>query len=131
MKLIFVIVQYQLPVDDIVTFAHSAKTAGIDLMICNRLEFGMMLEPLDENFISLNDDVENMQFLALEALRDGLPGLLHSPFVEISFPPKDKLGLDEVYFINLQRRFDRRERMEACFDLLGINVTWITVENQK
>ena len=36
-------------------------------------------------------------------------------------PSKDLLGADQVYLINLDRRPDRRRRMEASFDVLGVS----------
>lgn len=39
----------------------------------------------------------------------------------IRYPVKDTLGLGNVYMINLARRPERRRRMMACFDELGIN----------
>ena len=39
----------------------------------------------------------------------------------VTAPPKDKLGFDEVFMINLERRPERRHRMEWSFRELGID----------
>ena len=39
----------------------------------------------------------------------------------VSYPPKNKLGMDEIFLINLQRRPERRIRMEWAFRELGID----------
>ena len=38
----------------------------------------------------------------------------------VKYPEKDSLGFDKIYMINLARRPERRERMEQCFQELGI-----------
>ena len=47
-------------------------------------------------------------------------------------PPKSRLSLDRIYVIGLQRRPERRRRLEACFDELGIEVVWtVAVDGRK
>ena len=46
-------------------------------------------------------------------------------------PKKDKLGVDEVYMINLERRPDRRLKMDACFAELGVDYKWVKAVDGK
>ena len=46
-------------------------------------------------------------------------------------PKKDKLGFDEVYMINLERRPDRRFKMDACFTELGVDYRWFKAVDGK
>ena len=40
-------------------------------------------------------------------------------------PKKSKLGFDEIFMVNLERRPDRYERMKYNFDQLGIDYKWV------
>ena len=40
-------------------------------------------------------------------------------------PKKSKLGFDEIFLVNLERRPDRRERMGFNIDMLGIDYKWV------
>ena len=40
-------------------------------------------------------------------------------------PKKSKLGFDEIFLVNLERRPDRYERMKYNFDQLGIDYKWV------
>ena len=40
-------------------------------------------------------------------------------------PKKSKLGFDEIFMVNLERRPDRYERMKYNFDQLGIDHKWV------
>ena len=42
-----------------------------------------------------------------------------------SMPIKSKLGFDEIFMVNLERRPDRYERMKYNFDQLGIDYKWV------
>ena len=44
---------------------------------------------------------------------------------------KSKLGLDEIYVINLAYRTDRRDRLQATFDLLNISVRFFEAVDGK
>lgn len=115
---------YNGPDDDIIVFAFSSQSAKLNLVICNNEEFGMLLEPAEPNWLDITDDVENMNYLKLEALYEGPPGLhLTQITAEFAKPlmPSDKLGFDEVYLINLERRPNRLNRMKACFDIINVD----------
>lgn len=40
----------------------------------------------------------------------------------VTLPPKDSLGFDKIFMINLKRRPERRQRMMNCFNELGLQV---------
>ena len=40
-------------------------------------------------------------------------------------PKKSKLGFDEIFMVNLERRPDRYDRMAYNFDMLGIDYQWV------
>ena len=46
-------------------------------------------------------------------------------------PKKDNLGVDNIYLINLERREDRKRKMDNCFDELGIKYEWIKAVDGK
>ena len=46
-------------------------------------------------------------------------------------PPKDKLEFDEIFVINLQRRPERRQRMEWIGRQLGLDVHFIDAVDGK
>ncbi|KRZ16371.1 Procollagen galactosyltransferase 1, partial [Trichinella zimbabwensis] len=115
---------YHGPVDDMLLLAASVRQAGLRMHVSNRHQYGVLLPPLDVDS-SLSDDLDNLQFLLLESLHHGPPGLTTTPLLleETKQPvPVDKMHFDELYLINLLRRPDRRLRMLACFAVLGLQV---------
>ncbi|KAL5012579.1 hypothetical protein ScPMuIL_011130 [Solemya velum] len=110
---------YRGPIDDIIIFAHSIKSEGLVMHILNTEYFGQVLIPMGTHN-TLTDDVEQFHYVQLEAM-DNYPGLSVSPHVNFRPRPKDTLGFDQVYMINLVRRQERRDRMMKSFDILGID----------
>ena len=49
----------------------------------------------------------------------------------LSERPKSKLGFDQIYMINLERRPDRKERMLHAFDILGIEAKIVPAVDGK
>lgn len=114
----------KIPNDDIIAFALGAKSNNISLNICNDEIFGFVTPPLDKED-DLQIDFEQLRNIKVEILNNEI-----FPFVSNLFssyvtdlPKKDTLGFDKIYMINLLRRPERRERMVACFDELGLDVT--------
>ncbi|XP_070531927.1 procollagen galactosyltransferase 2-like [Ptychodera flava] len=110
---------YRGDIDDILTFAHSAREADVHMYILNSVYFGQLLIP-SEYHETLEDTVEQMLHLNLESSVDRSP-LKTSDYVTVTPRPVDKLGFDEIYMINLARRRDRRERMFWNLEQLGID----------
>lgn len=117
---------YDGPQDDIIVFALSARFSGVQLHICNEQNFGYIMVPLNEED-SLERDYPNLRNLKLEMTADrGVPS--YDPFFEkyVPLPPeKDSLNLNKIYMINLERRNDRKVKMEYCLGELGIDYKWI------
>ncbi|GAB6023776.1 hypothetical protein CHUAL_008529 [Chamberlinius hualienensis] len=113
---------YTGPVDDIITFAISAKLSNVTMHVLNTEAFGFLLYPLEsENH--LTDDYDQLSSLKLEVIVEN-PPLSVKPFLSkfIKTTVKDKLGFNEVYLINLLRRSERREKMLSMFNELGVDV---------
>lgn len=123
---------YNGPNDDIITFAISAKNAGIDMYVCNSIIYGFIPPPLD-NDQDMDIDLRQLLSIKLEILVF-YPPLTVTPNLVKYVPPmpeKEKLGFDQIYLISLARRQERRERMEHCFDELGLDVkTFDAVDGQ-
>ena len=120
-----------LPFDDIISFAKSAELGSIPLYIDNREVWGYIPPPIDNNS-RLNSLQQDLIDLELESLVEGpsFP-ISNSLFSYILTYPKDKLNVDNIYMINLERRFERRNRMLKCFDLLGIEVQiWPAIDGK-
>lgn len=95
--------------DDIIIFAFSARMAEVQMFVCNRETYGYLPVPL-RSHNTLQDEADSFLHTVLEV------NVRNSP-VEPSLylPPPvrqpDKMGFNEVFMINLQRRVDRRQRM--------------------
>uniref|UniRef100_A0A7N8YPW8 procollagen galactosyltransferase n=1 Tax=Mastacembelus armatus TaxID=205130 RepID=A0A7N8YPW8_9TELE len=83
---------YSWAFDDIIVLAFSARMADVQMFVCNKETYGYFPVPL-RSHNTLQDEADSFLMRAL---------LLKQP---------DKLGFDEIFMINLQRRTDRRERM--------------------
>ncbi len=114
---------YHGPEDDIIVFALSAKKLNVDLKVCNDQQFGYIMLPLDERNDPA-DDLQNLVNLKLDIAADLGPLQEQLPLFQDLMPPppsKDKLGVDQIYMINLKRRVDRKGKMDYCFDQLGVD----------
>lgn len=111
---------YNGPTDDIIIFAHSAKISGIKMFVLNKEEFGYMLAPLEKDN-TLEDDKEQLINLKVEMMVEH-PEIYVSPSLQRFVPQKnnDKLGFDQAYLINLERRPSRKVRMVNTLSELGI-----------
>ncbi|KAK1155758.1 hypothetical protein AOXY_G26589 [Acipenser oxyrinchus oxyrinchus] len=100
---------YSWPFDDIIAFAFSCRVSGVQMYLCNKQRYGYLNVPAKPHQTN-EDDQGNFVHLQLEAMIDGPPMY---PSKHVFLPPRhpDKMGLDEVYLINLRRRPDRRDRM--------------------
>ncbi|KAL0966758.1 hypothetical protein UPYG_G00299770 [Umbra pygmaea] len=110
---------YAFPLDDIMVFAFSARQADVQMYICNREHYGYLPLPLKPEQ-SQEEEVESFSHTLTEALIDYL--MTPSKYMHHRPKPLDKMGFDEIFLINLQRRADRRDRMMSTFSVLGIDV---------
>ncbi|XP_054290734.1 glycosyltransferase 25 family member-like [Macrosteles quadrilineatus] len=122
---------YNGPHDDIITFALSANLSGLPLYVCNDLIYGYVMVPLERDD-TLNYDKLQLTNLKLEIMVESPPLPVSELLADYtSLPPRDTLGLDEVFMINLVRRPERRHRMEHCFAELGLRVTVVDAVDGK
>ncbi|CAH8569161.1 unnamed protein product [Schistosoma turkestanicum] len=130
-------INYTGPIDDMIIFSRSVQRAEIDFYLDNTQFYGYIPSPVEEQDLGLYSQDLNHAWLLreqdlfvhlrLQAIIDQedkqrvLPSecLLH--IAENQLPKSDKLNFDEIYFINLLRRPDRRQKMEYMFHQLGIN----------
>lgn len=110
---------YSWPFDDIIVFAYSCYSAGVQIYLCNQEKFGFINVPVKQHQ-TLEDESINFVHLILEAMVDGPPMF---PSEHVYLPPKHptKIGFDEVFLINLARRPDRRQRMLSALMELEID----------
>ncbi|RVE75618.1 hypothetical protein OJAV_G00000490 [Oryzias javanicus] len=101
--------EYNWAVDDVIVFAYSARMADVQMHVCNRETYGYLPVPMRAH-ASLQDEAESFLHTHLEVMVKD-PPLEPSSFLSISPKQPNKMGLDEVFMINLVRRTDRRERM--------------------
>lgn len=88
--------------------------------------------PLEQND-SLYRDYQQLVNVKLETIADGQGPINVLPLLDefISIPEKDQLGFDAIYMINLKRRPERRIRMQACFNELGIDAETVDAVDGK
>ncbi|XP_063686182.1 procollagen galactosyltransferase 2-like [Bolinopsis microptera] len=112
---------YSGPIDDIIHFALNAKAAGVPMFIDNEHTYGYMLTRGEYNTVS--EEIVGWQEYYADTLllRMGVEHFPKSVHLQNKRPAPSKLGFDEVYMINLERRPERRKRMLALFDMMGID----------
>ncbi|KAG5887522.1 hypothetical protein JTB14_022134 [Gonioctena quinquepunctata] len=123
---------YTGPHDDIITFAMSANFSGTSLHLCNEQPFGYVMVPLEQND-QLSLDFEQLTNIKLEVLDTTDALYVDEMFRDHvrALPEKDPLGFDRIFMINLKRRPERRRRMQACFDELGLDVAVLDAVDGK
>ena len=107
--------------DDVITFALSARQAGLEMHVCNDEDFGQVPIPLQSPEV-LGKEWLNIVNIKLEMMVEHPPPPMASvlrPFLP-PLPEKTSLGFDHIYMIGLARRPERRKRMLDAFDVLGI-----------
>uniref|UniRef100_A0A3B4URR6 procollagen galactosyltransferase n=1 Tax=Seriola dumerili TaxID=41447 RepID=A0A3B4URR6_SERDU len=100
---------YSWAFDDIIVFAFSARMADVQMFVCNKETYGNFPVPL-RSHNTLKDEVDSFLHSLLEVNVRNSP-VMPSKYIRVPRKHPDKLGFDEVFMINLQRRTDRRERM--------------------
>uniref|UniRef100_A0AAR2L8R9 procollagen galactosyltransferase n=1 Tax=Pygocentrus nattereri TaxID=42514 RepID=A0AAR2L8R9_PYGNA len=95
---------YSWAFDDIIVFAFSARMADVQMFVCNKEPYGYFPVPL-RSHNTLQDEADSFIHSVLEV------NVEPSRYLPAPIKKPDKMGFDEVFMINLQRRTDRRERM--------------------
>uniref|UniRef100_A0A8D3DDM4 Collagen beta(1-O)galactosyltransferase 1 n=1 Tax=Scophthalmus maximus TaxID=52904 RepID=A0A8D3DDM4_SCOMX len=101
--------EYSWSFDDIIVFAYSARMADVQMFVCNKESYGYFPVPL-RSHNTLKDEVDSFLHSLLEVNVRNSP-VKPSKYIPVPRKQPDKLGFDEVFMINLQRRTDRRDRM--------------------
>ncbi|THD24705.1 Procollagen galactosyltransferase [Fasciola hepatica] len=137
---------YTGPIDDLILLARSAQVASVQYYIDNTQFYGYIAAPVEEtdleeigSFVEnwINRDVELFTHLRLQALIDQeeyspiLPSPHLTQIAENHLPTRSKLGLDEIYYINLLRRPDRRMKTEYFLDQLGVAAQHVVAVDGK
>ena len=117
------LIGYEGPHDDIITFAISAKNAGLSMHVCNSEVYGFIPPPLEDGQ-GLQIDKKQLLSIKLEILVDHPPLRVSNLLAKyVPPPPKiDNVGFDQIYLVNLARRMERRDRMFSSFKELGLKV---------
>lgn len=113
---------YHGPNDDIITFAISANQSGVAMYVTNKKTFGFVTVPLDKEETYDRELLRLANVLILIVDEHSEVRVHNSLKKFIPKPKKDKVGFDEIFLINLDRRQERRRKMEANFDILGLDV---------
>ena len=118
------------PYDDIIAFALSAKSQNLSMYITNQEIWGYLMPSVES--MDLNRFDQELIDLQLEATIEGAFFPLSKELIHlVDTPIKDKLGVDQVYIINLERRPERKEAMAKRMDILGIDATfWKAVDGK-
>lgn len=111
---------YKLDFDDIIVFAHHCKAVGISMHVNNEIFYGYLPVPL-KTHQTFEEEKEGFLHLRMEALTELPIGIgitmKHSKHIPQSPTEPSKLGLDEIYLINLKRRPERRLRMKKVLNM--------------
>ncbi|XP_072176580.1 procollagen galactosyltransferase 2-like [Diadema setosum] len=123
---------FKLDLDDMLTFAHSARAAGVPFHILNTDHFGAMLVP-PETHHPLKEELEQMVHTRLETMLEDDSPMAVSKYITLPLErAPDKMGFDQIYMINLERRIERRKRMMASLALLRIEAKiWKAVDGKN
>ncbi|XP_067613087.1 glycosyltransferase 25 family member [Eurosta solidaginis] len=123
---------YDGPVDDIIVFAVSANCSRIPLFVSNKLPYGYLMQPLEPND-GIEEDLQQIVNLRANIVHDQDEVAPLNEYFEqyIRYPNKTKLTLDHIYMINLERRPERRTKMEKLFHEIGLDVEYFPAVDGK
>lgn len=114
-----------IPTDDIIELSASARFFGIPMHISNTKLFGFIMVPLDETDpISKDmDQLTNIKIFIINDVNQGI--VINEELVQFAiYPMSDKLSLSRIFMINLERRPERRQKMDQSFLELGLDVEY-------
>lgn len=122
---------YNGPIDDIIIFAISANFSQIEMTISNSLVYGFILVPLDHDE-PLSKDIQQV-INARVSIVNFYDQVLVLPELAkfVKYPETTKLSFSEIYMINLNRRTERRVKMEATLKELGLAFTHLEAVDGK
>ncbi|CAJ0580927.1 unnamed protein product, partial [Mesorhabditis spiculigera] len=109
--------RYEGSTDALEVFANACKRMHIGIYASQRSFYGYWLEPQE------NLEADRWMFryqIADMIAMNGAQTLPISQTVKPIYPEKSKLGFDQIYVINLEKRTEKRERVEKVLDNLGV-----------
>ena len=111
---------HKVPFDDLVAFGVSVAKAKLKSYVCNDENYGFLDGYLDVGD-TLAKNAQNLNSLKRHVARHYQP-LKTTKYLERYLPrvSVDKAGLDKIYFINLNRRTERKEWMELLLREIGL-----------
>jgi len=122
---------YEGPHDDLIVLAISAFWFDVPIYVCNHEKFGFIMAPLDDDQ-TIQDDFNQLLNIKQEASVDFPPLEAHPLLTDyVADPARDKLGFDDIFLINLERRPERRHRMEWSLRQLGLDFTLVKATDGK
>lgn len=119
-------------VDDMIVFGLSANNSKLQMYISNSKLFGYISVPLgpENHYIKDWYQMINIKTNIINYAQVGL--LLDSKLAKyVKYPEMDSLTLNKIFMINLDRRTDRKEKMEKNFFEIGLKVERIPAVDGK
>lgn len=90
--------------------------------VCNREIFGYVPDSIPDRETSFTHlRIEHLLKGPNKTYKEPLPISAHIDYGTFFNKKNSKLGFDEIYVINLERREDRRNRIQATLDDLGVD----------
>lgn len=90
--------------------------------VCNRENFGYIPDSIPDREASFTHlRIEHLLRGPNKTYNPTLPVSQHIDYETLVNKAKTRLGFDEIYVINLPRRQDRRERIEATLEEMGVD----------
>lgn len=111
----------KIPFDDIIVFAKSAQSLGLQFYIDNRQIYGFIMPSVDK--LDLGRQKQNLISLELECLIETNRRFkVSNSLVQYQYADDRQIDnrIDKIYVINLERRKERRDYMQSACDLLGL-----------
>lgn len=116
-----------IPTDDIIIFALSANYSQMPLKISNDYLYGYVTVPLETDDTMAKDfmQVTNLKIMILND-KDNAP-IEPEPIFKwyVTYPEADAMTFDRIFMINLERRPDRRLKMEQSFKEIGLTFEYV------
>lgn len=114
----------RIPVDDIIVFALAANYSDLPLTVTNEASYGYVTVPLDQDDELYKDQAQltNVKIMILNEYDVDMLRLPRELERFVEYPSADKMTLDAIFMINLERRPERRIKMERSFKEIGLTV---------
>ncbi|KAL4002017.1 Glycosyltransferase 25 (LPS biosynthesis protein) family protein [Acanthocheilonema viteae] len=101
---------------------NSASRMNIPFFVDNEHFYGYFF---NHSLRSLDFQRKALRYLLADWIANsGLMPIVHSSFLEVTYPRPSLFGVDKIYVINLERRNDRKAKMMELLKLMGFEYTW-------